>query len=112
MEEKLMLTKTTLAQSTPEAQGIASASILAFIDGVEEAKLELHSLLLVRHGQTVAKGWWSPYAPELRHMLFSLSKSFTSTAVGMAVAEGLLTVEDRVIDFFPDDLPAEIDDNL
>jgi CubicO group peptidase (beta-lactamase class C family) len=107
-----MLTKTTLAQSTPEAQGIASSAILAFINGVEQADLELHSFILVRHGQAVAKGWWSPYAAELPHMLFSLSKSFTSTAVGMAVAEGLLTIQDRVVDFFPDDLPAEVSDHL
>jgi len=107
-----MLVKTTLAQSTPEAQGIASASILAFIDGVEQAELELHSLIIVRHGKQVVSGWWSPYAAELPHMLFSLSKSFTSSAVGMAVAEGLLTVQDRVVDFFPDDLPAKISDNL
>ena len=107
-----MLTKTVIAQSTPEAQGIASEAILAFLDGVEQAELGLHGLILVRHGQAVAKGWWAPYAADLPHMLFSLSKSFTSTAVGMAVAEGLLTVDDRVVDFFPDDLPAQIDDNL
>ena len=107
-----MLTKTPLAVSTPEAQGIASEAILAFLDAVEQAGQELHSVILLRHGQTIAKGWWSPYAAELPHMLFSLSKSFTSTAVGMAVAEGLLTVKDRVVDFFPDDLPEKIDDNL
>jgi CubicO group peptidase (beta-lactamase class C family) len=107
-----MLTKTYLEQSTPEAQGISSAAILAFVDAVEQAELELHSMMLVRHGQVVAKGWWTPYAAETPHMLFSLSKSFTSTAVGMAVAEGLLSVDDRVVGFFPDDLPGQVDDNL
>lgn len=107
-----MQTKSMLAQSTPEAQGIPTSSILAFIDAVEEANLELHSMILTRHGHAVAKGWWSPYAAELPHVLFSLSKSFASSAVGMAVAEGLLTVEDRVVDFFPEDLPAEVNDNL
>ena len=64
-----MLTKTRLGQSTPEAQGIASAAIVAFVEAVEAAGLELHSFMLLRHGKAVAKGWWSPYAADLRHML-------------------------------------------
>ena len=50
--------------------------------------------MLVRHGQVVAEGWWKPYAADEPHMLYSLSKSFTSTAVGLAVAEGKLKVDD------------------
>src|SRR5579883_3030502 len=53
----------------------------------------LHSFMLVRHGHVVAEGWWAPYAAESPHMLFSLSKSFTSTAVGIAAAEGKLSVD-------------------
>ena len=85
--------------STPEAQGVPSAAILAFLDAVERDTVGLHSLMLVRHGHVVAAGWWSPYAPELPHMLFSLSKSFTSTAVGLAVAEDRLSVDDPVLHF-------------
>ena len=66
----------------------------------------------VRHGQVIAEGWWSPYAADLNHMLYSLSKSFTSTAIGLAVTEGRLKVEDPVISFFPDELPASISENL
>jgi CubicO group peptidase (beta-lactamase class C family) len=106
------MSTSVLPQSTPAAQGIAPAAISAFIDAIEAQQLELHSFILVRHGHIVAQGWWQPYRPELPHMLFSLSKSFTSTAVGLAVQEGLLTVEDRVIDFFPDDLPATVSPNL
>lgn len=104
--------KTTFPQSTPAAQGIAPGALLAFIDAIEANQLELHSFILLRHGHQVAQGWWHPYAAQLPHMLFSLSKSFTSTAVGLAVHEGLLTVEDRVVDFFPADLPPEVSPNL
>jgi len=97
-----------IPRSLPEAQGITSASITQFIDAVEKNKLGLHSLMVVRNGNIVAEGWWDPYKPDLRHMLFSLSKSFTSTAVGFAISEGLLTVEDKVISFFPDELPENI----
>jgi CubicO group peptidase (beta-lactamase class C family) len=98
--------------SIPEAQGIPSSAILAFVQAAEEKLDALHSLILLRHGCRVAQGWWAPYAPEHPHMLFSLSKSFTSTAVGLAVAEGLLSVDDAVISFFPEDAPPEVSDNL
>ncbi|QSF47734.1 serine hydrolase [Paenibacillus tianjinensis] len=68
--------------------------------------------MLLRHGHVVAEGWWSPYRPELPHMLFSLSKSFTATAIGLAVSEQLLSLEDKVVSFFPDESPAEPGDNL
>lgn len=104
-------------RSTPEEQGISSTGILEFIEAFEKeaagkTDMEMHSLMLVRHGQIVAEGWWSPNAPHYKHLLYSLSKSFTSTAVGFAVSEGLLSVEDFVISFFPDDLPEKVSDNL
>ena len=68
--------------------------------------------MLVRHGSVVAEGWWSPYAAERPHMLYSLSKSFTSSAVGFAVTEGRLTIDDLVASFFPDDLPEPVSENL
>ncbi len=104
--------KTVLDRSTPEQMGIASAAILAFVDKIEANVKELHSFMLLRHGRVVAEGWWGPYEADLPHTLFSLTKSFTSTAVGLAVAEGRLTVHDKVISFFPEDLPAVVDENL
>ena len=101
-----------LPRSTPEAEGISSAGILAFLDAAAQAQIELHGFMLARHGRVVAEGWWSPYGPQFKHTLYSLSKSFTSTAVGFAVAEGRLTVNDKVTKFFPDDLPAAISENL
>ncbi len=101
-----------LPRSVPETQGVASGGLLDFVNTVETTNLNLHSLMVVRHGQVVAEGWWAPYAPQFKHTLYSLSKSFTSTAVGMAVAEGKLTVEDNVISFFKEDLPATVSENL
>jgi CubicO group peptidase (beta-lactamase class C family) len=101
-----------LPRSTPEAEGVSSASILAFLEAVRHSKHELHSFMLARHGRVVAEGWWSPYGPEFNHGLYSLSKSFTSTAVGFAVAEGKLRVDDRVISFFPHDLPEQVSEHL
>lgn len=102
----------TLPRSLPEVQGICSSGILSFIEEIEKNNLELHSFILLRHGYVVSKGWWSPYRSERPHMLFSLSKSFTSTAIGLAVEEGRLSVEDKIISFFPDELHNKIDENL
>jgi CubicO group peptidase (beta-lactamase class C family) len=101
-----------LPRATPESQGIASAALLAFVDEAEQKLDALHSLMVVRHGQVVAEGWWSPYAANEPHQMFSLSKSFTSTAVGLAVADGKLSVEDPVLKFFPDEAPATPSANL
>jgi CubicO group peptidase (beta-lactamase class C family) len=101
-----------LPRSTPEAEGISSQAIEAFLDAIAKSKHEFHSLIIARHGRIISEGWWTPYAAELPHTMYSMSKSFTSTAVGLAVAEGKLTVEDKVTSFFPDDLPKEIGENL
>ncbi|MEN6478675.1 MAG: serine hydrolase [Anaerolineales bacterium] len=101
-----------LPRCTPESVGIDSRAIQSFIEGTEERVGGLHSFMLLRHGQVAAEAWWAPYAPERRHMLFSLSKSFTSTAVGLAVAEGRLTVDDPVLSFFPDEAPRRVSRNL
>ncbi len=95
----------SLPRSTPEAEGVSSAALITFLDSVATDSHEFHSIMIVRHGKVVAEGWWDPYKPELRHTLYSTSKSFTSTAVGFAVSEKLLTVDDRVVSFFPDKLP-------
>lgn len=105
-------TAAALPRSTPEAQGIAAQGILDFLAAIEKEKFELHSLMVLRHGQVVAEGWWEPYGPEFVHTMYSMSKSFTSTAVGFAVAEGKLTVQDKVVSFFPDDLPEKVSENL
>src|SRR5689334_2425749 len=71
-----------LPRSSPEAQGVSSAGVLAFVETADRSIDSLHSFMLVRHGRVVAEGWWTPYAAETPHALYSLSKSFTSTAVG------------------------------
>ena len=90
---------------------VCSGTISQLLDHFAE-ELELHSIMLLRYGQVVAEGWWEPYRAERPHMLFSLSKSFTSTAIGFAVDEGLISVEDKVCHFFPEEQPARIGPNL
>lgn len=97
-----------LQRSTPEAEGISSSVILQYIDAVEKKNLGMHSFMLLRHGKVIAEGWWKPYQPELRHIVHSVSKMFVSTAVGFAIDEKLMTLDDKVMCFFPEYLPDTI----
>ena len=83
-----------LPRSDPEAQGIPSKAIQAFVEAAEAKIDAVHSVMVVRHGRVVAEGWWTPYGKNDPHVMYSLSKSFTSTAVGFAVAERRLKVDD------------------
>ncbi len=91
----------SLPRSTPADQGVDPAAILSFLDALDERPdLEMHSLMVVRHGRVVAEGWWAPYSAGRPHLLYSLSKSFTSTAAAFAQAEGLLDLDDTVVSHF------------
>ncbi len=102
----------TLERATPESLGIPASAILEWVDELERIAPDFHSLMIVRHGRVAAEGWWAPNAPELSHALFSVSKSFTSTAVGLAIAEGHFGLDDAVVSFFPAEAPAQISPNL
>lgn len=101
-----------LPRSTPEEQGVSSAQVRAFVEAADQKITSMHSFMLVRHGRVVAEGWWKPEAADKPHVLWSLSKSFASTAVGLAVAEGKFSIDDPVLKFFPEDAPASPSDNL
>ncbi|MFJ2116581.1 serine hydrolase, partial [Streptomyces sp. NPDC087850] len=92
-----------LPVSTPAAQGVDARGVQAFLDAIEgRPGIEPHSLMILRHGHLVASGWWAPYTEDRVHLLYSLSKSFTSTAAGFAVAEGLLDLDAPVVSYFPE----------
>jgi CubicO group peptidase (beta-lactamase class C family) len=104
--------KYDLKRTSPELQGMDSSAVLQFVEALESQLHEIHSFMLLRHGSVIAEGWWSPYGHEHPHMLFSLSKSFTSTAVGLAVAEERFSIDDPVLSFFPEETPVDPSDLL
>ncbi|RYB92479.1 class A beta-lactamase-related serine hydrolase [Nocardioides glacieisoli] len=92
-----------LPRDTPASQGVDPAAVLGFLDAVDaDPAVELHGLMVLRHGHVVAEGWWAPHTPERTRLLYSISKSFTSTALALAVDEGLLGLDDTVLDHFPE----------
>jgi len=97
-----------LPQAGPADEGVEAAGVDSFVAALEAApQIEPHSLMLLRHGRVVAQGWWAPYAEHRPHLLYSVSKSFTGTAVAFAVQEGLLGLDDTVLSRFP-----ELDDEV
>ena len=97
---------------SPESQGVSSQGLINFFDAAEKSGLEFHSIMINRNAKTILEGWWQPFKKEYVHTLYSLSKSFTSTAVGMLKDEGKLDVNNKVISYFPDRLPATVSENL
>src|SRR6201987_1795209 len=91
----------SLPRSAPADQGVDPAAILSFLDVLDERPdIEMHSLMVVRHGRVVAEGWWAPYSAGRPHLVYSLSKSFTATAAAFAQAEGLFDLDDTVVAHF------------
>jgi CubicO group peptidase (beta-lactamase class C family) len=105
-------TSTRLLRARPADVGIPADALHAVLDRLEAQGVEMHSLMVVRHGHVAAEGWWEPYSADRVHLLYSLSKSFTSTAVGFAVAEGRFGLDDRVVDLLPDHAPDDVDPSV
>ena len=101
-----------LQRSTPEEQGVPSETIAKFFKSVDEKGYDVHGLMMIRHGKVIAEHWWAPYAAQYQHAMYSATKTFTGAAVGFAVQEGLLNIEDKVTSFFPDLLPDTISPQL
>ena len=101
-----------LQRSIPEQEGVSSAGIIDFLNAIDTGRQEIHSFMFLRHGKVIAEGWWDPYGPEYKHLLYSASKTFTATAVGLAASENKLKLTDKVVSFFPYSLPDSIGTNM
>ncbi|GAA4370198.1 serine hydrolase domain-containing protein [Agromyces bauzanensis] len=92
------------SRSTPAAAGIPEAAIGDFVSELDRIG-GVHSVVVVRAGAVVAEAAWHPYRVDEPHTLFSVSKSVTSLAVGLAIDEGLFALDDRIVDLLPEDVP-------
>lgn len=95
-----------LPRCTPAEAGLDPHHILDMIEAYRAKGIQINSFLLVRHGRVLCEGYYAPYAPDQLQTVYSLSKTFTSMAVGIAAGEGILDLDEKVIDIFPDELAA------
>ncbi len=100
-----------LIDVNPEAVGVSSDRLARFLEALSTLR-DPHSVVVVRSGKVICQAAWAPYRLDERHTLFSLSKSFASTAIGLAVEEGLFSIDDRVLKYFVDDAPSVVDGHL
>lgn len=92
-----------LPTSTPEEEGVSSEYLRQFFEEMDACRgIHPHSVMVLRHGKLIAAGSWKPFTNSVPHMMFSLSKSVTCMAVGLAVDEGLFSLEDKIVSFFPE----------
>jgi CubicO group peptidase (beta-lactamase class C family) len=98
--------KVSLPRTTPADVKLDPVGVEAYLLGLKANDVEIHSLMIVRDGKVAYEKWFAGQSPDSVHILNSVSKTFTATAVGLAIGEGLFTLNDKVISFFPDDLPA------
>ena len=97
---------------TPEAGGLSSRALLDYLDALAASGIAQHSVMVVKDGRLAASIHHAPYTQRSPHICHSMSKPFTSVAAGFAVAEGLLSYGDRVIDVLADKAPREPDPYL
>jgi len=97
-----------MPRATPESQGVSSKAILEWVDACDAQLKYIHGFVLVRHGKVIAEGTWAPFDTlNEPHMLYSHSKSFTSTAIGFLADEGKVDLDERIADIFADKMPPE-----
>jgi CubicO group peptidase (beta-lactamase class C family) len=105
-------TNEKLTRSTPESQGVSSKGITEFLNAIDTGKVEFHSFMFLRHGKVIAEGWWQPYSAESKHIMYSASKTFTATGIGLAISENRLKLTDKVVSFFPASVPDTLSDYM
>ena len=93
-----------LPRVSPEQAGIPSAEVQKFIEKLETCGTEMDGFMLQRHGRVIAECWWSPFHKDLVHINHSLGKSYVITAIGAACTDGLLSMDDKIVDLFAKEL--------
>lgn len=101
-----------ISTDIPENHRLSSKALLEFFTKIEQLKLEVNTFILLQDGKATAQFCRSPYRMDSPQLLYSLSKSFTSIAVGIAWDNGYLDLDDNVISFFSEKLPRNITPNL
>ena len=101
---------TSIERAVPDEA--LSAAMEKYLQSAKDKKLNIQSVMVLQHGKVLYEKWLNGGEPQTPHVLNSVSKTFTSAAVGLAIGEGLLSLDDKVISFFPDDLPDSPSENL
>ena len=97
-----------IGRTTPQAAGMPQQAIDRFLADLQRHEINMHSLLLLRGNDIFYERSWAPFSVEQPHRMYSITKTFTAIAIGLLLEEGKLSLDDPIIRYFPDKLPAEI----
>lgn len=106
------MNRTEFKRNTPESQGISSNDVYDFLQSMNDGHTELHSLMIMRHDTIITEAWASPYTQGMPHTMMSTTKTFTATAIALAIQEGILSFDDKIVDIFPEHVPSNASENL
>lgn len=96
----------TITNTTfPEAAGISASCIIDALREINIREVSMHSFLLCKDDCLVAEGYYAPVKKNDLHRMFSVTKSFTSIAIGLLQEEGRLSLDDSIVKFFPEYVP-------
>lgn len=109
---EILTKKNILRAKTPESVGISSSVVTAMTEEMAYRGINVHSMMILRHGKVACEAWSKPLTADTPHMVYSVSKSFLATAYGFALDEGLITEDTRFLDVFPEMAPKKKDENL
>ena len=105
-------TKAILRAKTPQSVGVSAKVVNEFFKNAEEKGLDYHSLMVIRNGKVAVEWYNEPFDKNTAHSMYSVSKSITATAIGFAVCEGIISLDDKVLDFFPEYAPKHPDERF
>ena len=98
--------------ATPESVGVSSKSIRKFISRLEEREMHTHSVLLMRGDSIIYEGYWAPFHKDYNHRMYSITKSFVAVAIGLCEEDGLINLDDKMVDYFPEKIDITLDENI
>ena len=98
--------------ATPEAKGISSAALLRFLKKLDDKKIPMHSLLMARGDNIILNAYWAPFTDKTLHRQNSVTKSFVALAIGLLEEEGKITLDDKIIDYFPEAKEYEVSEEI
>jgi hypothetical protein len=107
-----MMERKEFERVSPESVGLPSQAVGELLDRLAGEGAEMHGLMIMRRGKVCAEGWWAPYGPGIRHGDQSLTKTYAATGVGLAYTEGLVGLDERIVDIFAEEAPANPSDLL
>ena len=93
-----------LPRCTPKEAGISSKQVIDCIHALDHDLTTMNGFMAARYGKVFAECWWAPYSAELIHCNHSFGKSYTATAIGIALKEGLLSLDEKMVDVFAQEI--------